>query len=337
MYALIYILIGAVIALVIAALAAAAVIAVAVGAVFAARYIHKLFKKSFGRNDPSPDNQSRFLDGLQQNGFEKQVEIVKRGWDKLASTPHEKVYITSHDGYKLCAKLYAPQNPHATVILVHGYHSKAEMDFGCVFEFYAQREIAMLMVDQRAHGDSEGEYLTFGAKEKYDIRDWAKYLVERFGEDHSIILDGVSMGCTTVLLASALPDLPGQVKAVIGDCGYVSAKSQIAQALREDMHLPVFPVLPVASLLCRIYGGAFLGDADVEEAMKKAKLPTLFAHGAADDFVRPFNSERSYAACTSEYKRLCIFEGSPHGLSYLDHKEEYEKEILALLGHAGVI
>ena len=315
----------------------AAVAVAAVGAAMAAPYIHKLFKKSFGRSDPSPDNQSRFLEGLRQKGFEKQVEVVERGWDKLEKTPHERVYITSHDGHRLSAKLYASENPRATVLLVHGYHSKADMDFGCVFEFYAQRNIAMLMVDQRAHGDSEGQYLTFGAKEKYDIRDWAKYLVERFGEDHSIVLDGVSMGCATVLLASALPDLPVQVKAVIGDCGYFSAKNQIAQALREDMHLPVFPVLPVASLLCRVYGGAFLGEADVEKAMKNAKLPTLFAHGSADDFVRPYNSERNYAACTSEYKRLCLFEGSPHGMSYLDHKEEYEKEILALLAHAGVI
>ena len=317
--------------------AGAVVAAAAVGTAIAAPYIHKLFKKSFGRSDPSPDHQDAFLDGLRKKGFERQVEIVKSGWAALDAAAHEKVYITSHDGHKLCAKLFAPENPRATVILVHGYHSKGEMDFGCVFDFYAKRNIAMLIVYQRAHGDSEGNYLTFGAKERFDVRDWAKYLVERYGEDHSIILDGVSMGCSTVLLASCLPDLPVQVKAVIGDCGYASAKDQIAQVLKEDMHLPVPIVLPVASLLCRIYGGAFLGDADVEKQMQHAKLPTLFAHGLADDFVLPVNSERNYAACTSEYKRLCLFEGSPHGMSYLDHQEEYEKEILALLRHAGIL
>ncbi len=317
--------------------AGAAVAALAVGVGVAAPYIHKLFKQSFGRSDPAPDGQNAFLEGLRKKGFDQQVELVQHGWDKLASTPHEKVYITSHDGHRLCAKLYAPENPIATVVLVHGYHSKGEMDFGCVFDFYAQQNIAMLIVYQRAHGESEGNYLTFGANERFDVRDWCKYLVARFGKDHSIILDGVSMGCATVLLASCLPDLPPQVKAVIGDCGYASAKNQIAQVVKEDMHLPAFAVMPVASLLCRIYGGAYLSGAEVERELKKAKLPTLFAHGAADDFVRPYNSERNFAACTSEYKRLCIYEGSPHGLSYLDHKEEYEKEILALLKHAGVL
>lgn len=327
MNALHYTLIGA------GAVAAAA----AVGAGIAVPYIHKLFKKSFGRSDPSPDGQSAFLDGLRAKGFDKQVEIVQHGWDRLAATAHEKVYITSHDSHRLCAKLYAPAHPKASVVLVHGYHSKGDMDFGSVFDFYAQREIAMLIVYQRAHGESEGKYLTFGAKERYDVRDWCKYLVKRYGEEHSIILDGVSMGCSTVLLASCLPDLPAQVKAVIGDCGYASAKDQIKQVLRDSFHLPPALVYPAASLLCKIYGGAFLGDAEVHRELKKAKLPTLFAHGAGDDFVLPSNSERNYAACASAYKRLCIFEGSPHGMSYLDHKEEYEKEILALLKYAGIL
>ena len=310
---------------------------VTVAAAGAGAYIHKLFKASFGRSNPSPDGQNAFLEGLREKGYEEQIKIVKQGWDRLASTAHEKVYITSHDGLRLCAKLYAPENPKATVVLVHGYHSKGDMDFGSVFDFYAQRGIAMLIIYQRAHGESEGKYLTFGAKERYDVRDWCRFLAERYGEEHSIILDGVSMGCSTILLASCLPDIPPQVKAVIGDCGYASAKDQIKQVLRENFHLPPMLIYPVTSLLCKLHGGAFLGDAEVHKELQKAKIPTLFAHSASDDFVLPYNSERNYAACTSEYKRLCIFEGSPHGMSYLDHKEEYEKEILALLRHAGIL
>ena len=317
--------------------AGATVAALAVGAGLAVPYIHKLFKQSFGRSSSSADGQNAYLESLRQRGFGEQVEIVKKGWATLAAASHEKVYITSHDGHRLFAKLFAPEHPKATVILVHGYHSKGEMDFGCVFDFYAQQNIAMLIINQRAHGESAGEYLTFGAKERFDIRDWCRYLVDRFGENHSIILDGVSMGGSTVLLASCLPDLPVQVKAVIGDCGYASAKDQIAQVIKENFHLPVIAVLPVASLLCRLYGGAFLGEAEVESELKKARIPTLIAHGAQDDFVLPKNSERNFAACASEYKRLCIFEGSVHGMSYLDHKAEYEKEIVALLQYAGVL
>ena len=310
--------------------------AVAVGAGLAIPYIHKLFKQSFGRSNPSDDGQHGYLEGLRQKGFAEQVEIVKKGWATLGAAPHEKVYITSHDGHRLFAKLFAPESPKATVILVHGYHSKGEMDFGCVYDFYAAQNIAMLIINQRAHGESAGEYLTFGAKERFDVRDWCRYLVDRFGEQHSIILDGVSMGGSTVLLASCLPDIPPQVKAIIGDCGYASAKDQIAQVIKENMHMPAFAVLPVASLLCKLYGGAFLGEAEVERELKKSKIPTLIAHGKADDFVRPENARRNFDACGAAYKRLCLFDRAPHGMSYLIHQEEYEKEILALLQHAGI-
>ena len=80
-----------------------------------------------------------------------------------------------------------------------------------------------------------------------------------------------------------------------------------------------------------------MGDAEVARELKKSKLPTLFVHGLADDFVRPYNSENNYEASGAEYKRLALFEGSPHGLSYLDYTEEYQGMILELLEHAGVL
>lgn len=314
---------------------AAAVTGVAIASV---KVTKKLFDDTFGHKPSDPNHQSSFLEGLSKKGFKQQVEAVKRGWDALASAPCERVEITSHDRLTLRAKLYEPAGkPYATVVLVHGYRSIGDMDFGCVVEHYEQLGIGMLIVSQRAHHDSEGKYLTFGAKEKYDVRDWCRYLVKRYGQEHKIILDGVSMGCSSVLLASALPDIPEQVKAVIADCGYSSAKGQIAQVLREDMHLPAFPIIPIGSLLCRMYGGAFLGDAEVARELKKSKIPTLFAHGLADDFVRPYHSQANYEACGAEYKRIALFEGSPHGLSYLDHKEEYQQMIRELLEYAGVL
>ena len=318
-----------------AVVAAAALTGVTVAAVKISR---KLFGETFGYIPPNPERQNNYLEMLCKQGFAKQVETVKQGWDILASRPCERVEITSHDGFCLRAKLYEPATrPFATVVLVHGYRSRGDMDFGCVYNFYEQLGLGMLIVSQRAHNDSEGKYLTFGAKERFDLRDWCRYLVDRYGEDHKIVLDGVSMGCSTILLASALPDIPPQVRAVIADCGYASAKGQISQILREDMHLPAFPIVPIGSLLCRIYGGAFLGDAEVARELKKSKIPTLFVHGLADDFVRPYNSQKNYEACGAEYKRLAMFEGSPHGLSYLDHTEEYQRMICELLEHAGVL
>ena len=67
----------------------------------------------------------------------------------------------------------------------------------------------MLLVDERSHGDSEGEYIGFGCLDRMDALGWIEWLVGRCGEDMEILLHGTSMGGATVLMASGL-ELPGR-------------------------------------------------------------------------------------------------------------------------------
>ena len=62
---------------------------------------------------------------------------------------------------------------------------------------------ASLHIDQRAAGESEGKYIGFGVLESRDCCLWAQYIAKRFGPDQKIILAGLSMGASTVLMATA--------------------------------------------------------------------------------------------------------------------------------------
>ena len=104
----------------------------------------------------------------------------------------------------------------------------------------------LLLIDERAHGRSEGRTITFGIQERWDVESWARFAVERFGADVQIILYGVSMGAATVLMAAGL-DLPENVKRnhrrlplflpqrhhPQGRKGYAHARP-LGMALRED-------------------------------------------------------------------------------------------------------
>ena len=57
-------------------------------------------------------------------------------------------------------------------------------------------------MEQRCCGESEGKYITFGAKEKWDVQRWAIYVSERNKEKLPIYLYGQSMGASAVLMAS---------------------------------------------------------------------------------------------------------------------------------------
>ena len=179
------------------------------------------------------------------------------------------------------------------------------------------------MVDQRAHGESDGNVITFGIQEKYDCLDWVNYAVERFGPEVKIMLSGVSMGASTVLMASEL-DLPPQVVGISADCGYSSPEAIIRKVCR-DMGISDKLGYPFVCLGARVFGGFSMKDGGAVEAVKHAKVPILIIHGEEDDFV-PFSMAREiYDACASEKYYLAI-KGAGHGLSFFCDFDTYAEE-----------
>ena len=252
-------------------------------------------------------------------------EQMDAGREWFLSQQPEKVEIVSYDGLKLRG-LYA-HNPESkgTILLMHGYRMDGYTDFTCIYKHYYDLGYSLLNIFQRAHAESEGDYITFGIKERFDCRDWCLYISDRFGSEHKIILDGLSMGAATVLMASGL-DLPENVRGIIADCGFTSPWDQIAHLMKTKYHLPVHPLLDLADLWARIMGGFSLKEYSTIEAMKTNTIPTLFLHGEADEFVPTVFSVRAYEACCAPKKILTV-PGAGHGVSYLVDPDACDKAL----------
>ena len=82
----------------------------------------------------------------------------------------EQIYFTSNDGLKLTAFVIetdsVPQK--GTLVLLHGMRSTKEK-FLPVSKLLADEGFNSVVVDLRAHVESEGKYSTFGFKERQDI------------------------------------------------------------------------------------------------------------------------------------------------------------------------
>ena len=52
----------------------------------------------------------------------------------------------------------------------------------------------MLLVDARAHGQSEGKFIGFGCKDRYDALKWIDWMIKKAGNGIRIVLMGNSMG-----------------------------------------------------------------------------------------------------------------------------------------------
>lgn len=266
-------------------------------------------------------------DTEQYNVFRAQSEKMIR--DTL-SIPYEDVFITSFDGLRLHAKFYAASERKAPVqIMFHGYKSSAERDFCGGLREGIDGGFNVLLVDQRAHGESEGKYLTFGVNERFDCLSWASYAAERFGNDVKIYLYGISMGASTVLMASALP-LPKSVSGIVADCGYTSPKAIICSVLR-DHHVPAAPVYAVAKLGARLFCGFDLDSASAPDALRRSHIPVLFIHGDDDRFVPCRMSRENFEASAAEHKKLLIVHNAGHGLSYMLDRPAYLSSLHSFL------
>lgn len=223
----------------------------------------------------------------------------------------------SYDGKRLHATFLPRENAKGTILLFHGYRSCWQIDFGASLSYYYDElGYQLLLVDQRAHGQSEGRFLTFGARERYDVISWVTYLSQMLGANHPMYLGGLSMGAATVLMASCF-ELPANVRGITADSGFTSAY-EIAKSvfLRDHPHLPAAPVLFFLGLFTRIFAGYGLKDASSQLSVQESLYPILFIHGAADTFVPCEMTKRAFDACRSE-KSLVLVDGADHGKSYL--------------------
>ena len=168
--------------------------------------------------------------------------------------------------------------------------------------------------------------MSFGILERYDCRQWAEYILQRFGYDTKIVLYGISMGASTVLMASD-KNLPSNVVGILADCGFHSAKEVIC-AVAKSMHFPSNLLYPFVNLGARLFGRFDLEELTAVDSVCNCKIPVLFFHGEEDHYVPSYMSQKIFNACASR-KKLVVIPGAAHGLSFPVDPNRYITEMKA--------
>lgn len=244
----------------------------------------------------------------------------------LKETPMETVAIRSRDNYVLRAHWYPAEGALRTVILVHGWHSRWYVDFSASAPFLHENRCNLLFIDQRCHGESGGDLISYGITERYDVLSWLDWLEENHG-GLPVYLCGISMGAATVLMTAGLP-IAGRVCGIIADCGYSTPQEIVSLTLKKNIGSMAGPTLAAINLNSKLREGFTLKDYTPIEAMTSNKeVPCLFVHGDADDFVPWRMSLENYYACQAP-KDLLVINGAGHGLSFLVDGDRYKKKIL---------
>lgn len=265
--------------------------------------------------------------------WNQHMAFIKERKDLMMSQPHEDLWIESFDGLKLHATWFPQGECKKVVICFHGYTSQGMSDYIGLSGYYLQKGYSMLLVDERAHGQSEGKHIGFGCLDRQDALKWIEKVIKACGEDVEILLHGTSMGGATVLMTSGLK-LPIQVKGIVSDCAFTSAKEVFTHVLKSMYHMPAFPTIQISDFMNRKLSGYGLDECNAAREVKKAKVPILLIHGSGDTFVPCSMCETIYQNCASPKKKL-IIEGAAHAESYYKDPTSYEKALNEFIG--GVI
>ena len=222
-----------------------------------------------------------------------------------------------------------------TAVLIHGYHDSAVRMLP-IASIYSRMGYNIFLPDLHAHGQSQGDDVQMGWKDRDDVKRWMAAAERMFRNDSlpsAMVVHGVSMGAATAMCISG-DTLPAYVRCFVEDCGYTSAWDELAYQMKEQFHLPAFPLLYVSSAICKMRYGWSFGEASALSQVAKSTRPMLFIHGDDDTFVPFAMVFRLYKAKTQPIgsdgkvaKELFITKNTDHAHSFRNHPQEYARRV----------
>lgn len=234
---------------------------------------------------------------------------------------YQDISFVTVDGVKLRG-WYIPSQNGAAVILGHGHAGNREQNL-IDTQILARHGYGVLLFDWRAHGESDGDMVTFGLNEVRDLDAAVDTVAARPDVDRERIgVIGFSMGGATAAL-SAPRD--ARIKAVVIEGAY---------AVFGDTARSRFGGLPLAGPMTTWWGEVITGiDADairpVDALCAISPRPVLLIYGTLEDSaLAPGSAQQMFdAAC--DPKELWMVEGAGHGGYPYVVPDEYEQRIVS--------
>ena len=247
------------------------------------------------------------------------ITTVHNSLAQIQKLPHENWEIKSHDGLNLKAVFY-PGTTNKTMIWVHGYTSHGERESAFPGLFYHSLGYNVLIPYLRAHGPSEGKYISFGPMESMDIKGW----IDRVNEQvpGSILIHGLSMG-GGIALDLATMELQN-VKCILADAPsysipeFFTAVSQSASKKNPEKLFDCF------AKRFQDEFSADIADYDRRETIRNGKYPLMLTAGSLEEQEEVLSLIRER---TPQPTTLLILPGCNHGNGMYKQTEMYQNAI----------
>jgi fermentation-respiration switch protein FrsA (DUF1100 family) len=262
----------------------------------------------------------------------KEIETGRLVEAEYTPWPKEELRIHSPFGYELYAVYHPLEGAQRTVVLTHGITWSL---YGMILyaRSFRKRGFNVLLYDIRYHGHSGGRNTSFGYYEKHDLKtvvDWALSRLEPGGIVGTL---GLSLGAATTLQHAAIDP---RITFAVSDCSFSDLTELLTHRMRQDYHLPSFPLLNLASLFTRLIAGWTFQQVSPLRAISQVETPIFFIHGQQDTYILPNMSVALYNAKTHGIRKLYLAPNAGHAESLPNNLVEYDQKVEEFLQEIGI-
>lgn len=203
------------------------------------------------------------------------------------------------------------QKVKAAVILIHGIGGN-KSHFLSLAESLAERGYAAVAFDLRAHGESDGQFTTYGYYEKHDIKAIVNHIRSQ-DPDVPIGIWGGSLGGAVALQTMALDD---RIDFGIVESTFRNLEEIMHDYQRRIVGVPMGYYMGKAVNKAEQIGKFEVGDVNPLKAAASIAKPVLIAHGDADRRISFEYGKSLYDQLSHPDKEWILVKGGKHiGLS----------------------
>ncbi len=215
---------------------------------------------------------------------------------RLSRTPRNAttVSIAAADRARLSAWwLTAPESNGNCVVVLHGITDSraSSLRFAPMF---LNAGYDVLLPDSRAHGESEGRFVTYGLLEKYDIIAWTEWMqTAGCGKVYGL---GESLGAAILIQSAAVRPA---FSAIVAEGSYADLREAAELRVRRMLRMPAILARPAARMVvgsgeyyARWVDGVNLVRVSPVSDIGRASTPILLIHGLSDSRTPFSDSEK---------------------------------------------
>lgn len=188
----------------------------------------------------------------------------------------------------------------------------------------------VLVIDNRAHGLSQGRVSCLGYKEYRDVLRWCALLHDGLG-NKMVTMHGICIGASAALFAAVDQSCPDYVAGMSAEGMYVNFHESFMNHIKLDRpKAPRFPVIPLTMLMMRVFSGADVVTDGPIYRIGRMRKPILFLQSREDQFSTPEKARELFDKCPGP-KRIVWFDRGAHSRIRINDTEGYDEALRQFL------